>query len=85
MANTLRYPSEEPIQANDRVTYMGEPGTVEFVATSGVPGYEWFVEEYPPHGGVMLLLPSFGRLFISDPAEYERLAFVSRAPEGEQT
>ena len=82
MAHTPRYRSGEPIQSNDRITYNDEPGTVEFVATTGVPGYEWFVEQYPPHGGVMLLVPSFGRLFISELADDEDLVFVSRSPQG---
>jgi hypothetical protein len=70
------YSSGEEIRKGDHVLLHGEPGEVEFVADPDDPG-NWYVQEHG--GGVMILEPTvFGRLFVSDTANYEDLEFVSR-------
>ena len=76
----LRYQSGEEIRKGDRVTFHGNPATVEFVASE--PGDDettWFVEKFG--GGVMILDPMVsGRTFIRSESlgEYEDLEFVGR-------
>jgi hypothetical protein len=78
MAHVFHYRSGDPVQAGDRATYFGDPGVVEFIASDGNPGYEWYVETFPPYGGIMLNVSSMGSVLISDVPGDEDLAFVSR-------
>ncbi|HEV2447488.1 MAG TPA: hypothetical protein VGS58_16270 [Candidatus Sulfopaludibacter sp.] len=71
---SLSYLSGEEIRQGDRVLYHGEPGQVEFVAQAGDPQTSWYVGQFG--GGCMILTPSFGRVFVSEPDE--DLEFVSR-------
>jgi hypothetical protein len=73
---SLRYGSGEEVQTGDRVLYASEPSRIEFVARVEDPDTAWYVEQYG--GGCMLLTPSFGRIFVSDPHQDEDLEFVSR-------
>jgi hypothetical protein len=73
---SLRYTSGEEIQARDRILYHFEPSQIEFVAKPDDPDTAWYIEQYG--GGCMILAPSFGRVFVSDPHEDEDLEFVSR-------
>lgn len=79
----MAYLSGKEIRKADRVLYSGEPGIIEFVASSlGDPETDWYVTEYG--GGVMILAPNrFGRVFI--PAgqieEADELEFVARNDE----
>ena len=73
---SLRYGSGEEIQAGDRVLYASEPSEIEFVATAENPDTVWYVEQFG--GGCMILAPSFGSLFVSEPQDDEDLEFVSR-------
>jgi hypothetical protein len=63
----LRYSTGEEIQSGDRIVYHGEPSQVEFIAERGDPETGWYVEEFG--GGFMLLAPSFGRVFVSEPTK----------------
>jgi hypothetical protein len=74
---SLKYGSGEEIQAGDRVLYASEPGQIEFVAKAEDPETVWYVEQFG--GSCMILAPSFGRVFVSDPHDDEDLEFVSRA------
>ena len=80
----FHYRSGELVQAGDQITYNGERGTVEFVASKGVAGYEWYVERFPPHVGIMLAVPPFGSLFIDDVLNDEDLEFVGRGGTAER-
>ena len=71
---SLAYQSGGEIQAGDRILYHGEPGQVEFVAERGDQETGWYVEQFG--GGCMVLVPSFGRVFVSK-AEAD-LEFVAR-------
>jgi hypothetical protein len=73
---SLKYGSGEEVQAGDRVLYASEPSQIEFVAKAEDPDTVWYVEQYG--GGCMILAPSFGRIFVSDPRDDEDLEFVSR-------
>jgi hypothetical protein len=72
----LKYGSGEEIQTGDRVLYASEPAQIEFVAKAEDPETAWYVEQYG--GGCMILTPSFGRVFVSDPGGDEDLEFVAR-------
>lgn len=72
----LKYGSGEEIQAGDRVLYASEPSQIEFVATAENSDTAWYVEQFG--GGCMILAPSFGRVFVSDPQSDEDLEFVCR-------
>lgn len=76
-----RYWSGEAVTAGDRITYRDEAGEIELVV-SGDDSTDWYVQEYGQAGGLMLLLPSFGRSFLpgADIEDWhEDLDFVSRA------
>jgi hypothetical protein len=73
---SLRYRSGEEVQAGDRVLYNSEPSQIELVAKADDPETAWYVEQFG--GGCMILAPSFGRVFVSDPQDDEHLDFVSR-------
>jgi hypothetical protein len=73
---SLKYGSGQEIQAGDNVLYASEPSRIEFVANAEDPDSAWYVEQFG--GGCMILAPSFGRVFVSDPREDEDLEFVSR-------
>ncbi len=77
MTYVHRYCTGEEVLAGDIVDYAGEKGTVEFVAVDGTPEYEWYVQQFPPHGGAMIRVQPFGSLF-SNPANDEDLTFVAR-------
>jgi hypothetical protein len=62
------YTSGEDIRPGDDILYHGERGKVEFVA---VPD-----EQYG--SGCMLLVPSFGRVFVATPGQDEVLEFLER-------
>jgi hypothetical protein len=54
------------------------PGVIEFVADPVDDPGNWCVKEHG--GGVMTMEPKiFGRLLVSDTANYEDLDFVSRS------
>lgn len=72
----LKYSSGEEIQARDRVLYHSEPSQIEFVAKPEDTETAWYVEQFG--GGSMLLAPSFGRVFVSNPEDDEDLEFVAR-------
>ncbi len=82
MARIHRYWSGEEIKPRDRITYGGEPGTVEFVAIDGV--FDPVIEAgqgWPTDDGIMINVPTaFGLVFLSDVEEEEDLTFVSRGP-----
>jgi hypothetical protein len=60
----------------DHVLLQSEPGVIEFVAAPDTNPGDWYVKEHG--GGVMIIEPKvFGRLFISDTANYEDLELVS--------
>ena len=70
------YTSGEDIRPGDDILYHGERGKVEFVAMSGDPNTDWYVKQYG--GGCMILVPSFGCVFVSKPNEDEDLEFLER-------
>ena len=76
----LTYQSGENIQIGDRVTYGGNPGTIELVVEglTGDPEHDWLFET---HGaGIMVAEPKvFGRVYLPAPHEEEDLLFVARA------
>jgi hypothetical protein len=49
---------------------------VEFVAAPDDPNTDWYVKQYG--SGCMLLVPSFGRVFVASPGEDEELEFLER-------
>lgn len=79
-AMLLQYTSGEHVQSGDRILYHGEAGQVEFVAKLGDPETGWYVEQFG--GGCMILVPSFGCVFLSKTDEDEDLEFVSRGTPG---
>jgi hypothetical protein len=81
MTAAFRYLSGEQAMSGDRITYHGEPGYVEFVATqpTGEAEADWYFHEYPP-GGIGIVAQGFGRVFLHLDHEHEDLEFVSRAP-----
>jgi hypothetical protein len=73
----FRYWSGEDIRKGDHVLLHGDPGVIEFGADPADDPDDWYVKEHG--GGVMILEPKvFGRLVVSDTANYEDLEFVSR-------
>jgi hypothetical protein len=70
------YASGEDIHPGDNILYHGERGKVEFVAVPGDPKTDWYVEQYG--SGCMLLVPSFGRVFLATPDNDEDLEFLER-------
>jgi hypothetical protein len=72
----FKYRSGEEIKAGDRILYNFEPGKIDFVTTLEDPQYAWYVEQHG--GGCMILVASFGSLFVNDPQDDEDLEFVSR-------
>ena len=77
---SLTYPTGEEIRSGDRVLYHGESGQVDFVAERGNPETAWYVEQFG--GGCMILVPTFGCVFVSKADE--DLEFVGRAPSSNQ-
>jgi len=75
----LRYGSGEEILQGDHVRYLGESGSIEFVATesNGEEAADWYVEEFEG-GGVMITNETFGRVFLSATDIDDHLEFVSR-------
>lgn len=66
------------IRKGDHVLLHGDPALVKFFAGADDDPGDWYMKEHG--GGVMILEPKvFGRLFISDTANYEDLEFVSRS------
>jgi hypothetical protein len=75
-----RYETGEEVTKDDRVTYRGESGHVEFVVSGDDPT-DWYVQRFGEGGGLMLRLPSFGSLFLafSDGDDWlDGLEFVGR-------
>jgi hypothetical protein len=70
------YKSGEDIRAGDDILYHGERGKVEFVDDSDDPNTGWYVEHYG--SGCMILVPGFGRVFVSTPDEDEDLELLER-------
>ena len=70
------YSSGEDIHPGDKILYHGERGKVEFVAVPGDPKTDWYIEQYG--NGCMILVPSFGRVFLATPDEDEDLEFLER-------
>ena len=79
MVKTFRYPSGEEVLQGDHVRYLGESGSIEFIATerNGEEAADWYVEEFEG-GGVMITNETFGRLFLSATDIDDHLEFVSR-------
>jgi hypothetical protein len=73
--------SNSTIKRSEKGTHVllhGEPGVIELVADPDDNPGDWYVKEHG--GGVTSLEPKvFGRLFVSDTANYEDLDFVSRS------
>lgn len=76
---TLSYLSGETVNADDRITYHGEEGYVEFVVTGKTedPEFDYYVKKFPS-GGFMIKAAGFGRVFLTPDDIDEDLAFVSR-------
>ena len=72
----MKYQSGEEVRAGDNILYHGEAGRVEFVAMADDPETNWYVEQCG--GGCMLLVPSFGRVFLNQTDGDEDLEFVCR-------
>ena len=73
----LLYPTGEAILAGDAVRYLEELGIVEMVVTVGIQGPPAWHLQSSPTGGIMLAIPSFGRVFVE---RTDDLYFVSRRP-----
>lgn len=76
---TLTYPSGEDVREGDCVRYLGEVGSIEFLALERAAdaATDWYAEQFPG-GGVMILAESFGRVFLS-PVDFEgHLEFIAR-------
>ena len=69
------YPTGEAVLAGDAVRYLEELGIVEMVVTVGMKGSPAWHLQSSPKGGVMLVIPSFGRVFVE---RTDDLCFVSR-------
>jgi hypothetical protein len=71
------YQTGEEVMTQDRITYQGEAGSVEFVIVkpTGDLAMDWYLEEFPG-GGFMIDVPQFGSLFLTETDE--DLQFVSR-------
>jgi hypothetical protein len=75
-AKAPTYSSGEAIEPGDHITYHGERGKVELVALPEDQNTMWYIEH---HGtGCMLLVPSFGRVFVTETDADEDLAFLAR-------
>jgi hypothetical protein len=72
----LAYRSGQDIRPGDSILYHGERGKVEFVAVPDDPNTVWYVQRYG--SGCMILVPSFGRVFVTTPDEDEDLDFIER-------
>jgi hypothetical protein len=74
-----RYPSGQDIRAGDHVLYADKPGIVELVVTeaNGDPALDWYISEFPPNGGFMIISEGLGRVFLTEPDE--DLELVTRA------
>ena len=77
----MKYQSGETIMKGDRVLHAGKPATIDFVASNPNdpdPSIAWHVHD--SGGGVMILDPAFGPMFIPHDqlADYEDLEFVAR-------
>ena len=61
---SLYYVTGQAVRNGDVVRYLDEDGSVDFVvsAPTGDPSIDWHLKECPA-GGIMLLVPSFGRDF----------------------
>ncbi|HWW59891.1 MAG TPA: hypothetical protein VN181_00860, partial [Thermoanaerobaculia bacterium] len=72
-------PSGEELLEGDHVRYLGEAGTIEFVATerSNEEAADWYVEKFRGDG-VMIKNKTFGRVFLSATDIDDHLEFVSR-------
>jgi hypothetical protein len=73
------YSTGQEIMKGDRVSYLGEPGEIEFVVDGliGDPGTDWYVHEYG--GGVMVREPKvFRSTFLSEKEDLDDLIFVTR-------
>jgi hypothetical protein len=70
------YTSGEDIRPGDDILYHGERGKVEFVAVPDDPNTDWYLKQYG--SGCMLLVPSFGRVFVATPGQDEVLEFLER-------
>jgi hypothetical protein len=71
------YASGEDIHPGDTILYHGDRGKVAFVAVPGDPKADWYVEQYG--SGCMIVVPSFGRVFLAAPNADEDLEFLERA------
>jgi hypothetical protein len=77
----LQYRTGEVILPGDVVEYFGDRGHVEFVVKDPTddPSLDWHLQTNGP--GVMVIEPKhFGRVYITDVEDDEKLVFVSRAP-----
>jgi hypothetical protein len=78
----MRYRTGEEIQLRDRVNYEGLFLSVEQVieGLTGKPDEDWLFTESGP--GIMLQdVKVFGRLYLCDPQEVDRLVFLGRVDE----
>jgi len=69
-----KYLCGEIIQKGDHIKYDEENGIVDFIVTSDNPQWESYWKDLGE--GVMLLLPTFGSLYV--PTGDKELVFVSR-------
>lgn len=76
----LKYRSGEEIETGDRVLYLGNPASIEFVAFDEKdPETDWYVKEFG--GGILIADPAVsGHTFIpADQIDEDvHLEFVSR-------
>ena len=70
------YTSGEDIRPGDYILYHGERGKVEFVAIPDDPNTDWYLQQYG--SGCMILVPSFGRVFVVTLDKDEDLEFPER-------
>jgi len=69
-----RYLTGQKILKGDRIKYVGEDGIVDFVITDKAADWESYWNKLGQ--GVMLKVPSFGRVYV--PFDDEDLEFASR-------
>ena len=77
----LQYRTGEVILPGGIVEYFGDPGHVEYVV-NGLTGNSEMDWNFRTNGtGVLIVEPRhFGRVYITDIENDEKLVFISRAP-----
>ena len=80
MKAAITYHSREEVRSGDRVSYGGNPGTIELVVDRRAddPEKDWLFENFG--AGVMVREPKiFGLVYLPAPHDEEDLLFISRA------